>query len=541
MEHLRRKNQSHTSEKRARGSTDGFMASRSGAPHARRKIGAFHQADGFRSSSRADQRRQLGPSAQRRNNERQPQRDDAGNIRLDMPQDASKRKRPKKKSVFRAVTPHVRLRTVALVLVIAFGSYFVTTAYLKTRQVFQGGGSAVALRENIDPSRLNGEGDGRVNVLLLGMDDAARLTDTIIVASIDPIHKEAALVSIPRDLYVDQGDLGSMKINEVFPNTRSRAIAESASEQQANIRAYRAVQDIVGEVLGIPMHYYSSIDFDGFRRAIDTVGGVTLTVDEPVYEVLDLEGRQYVLNVQPGEETFDGLRALAYVRSRKTSPRGDFDRSERQREMLIGLRNEIGSADTYTNPARLNALFNDFADNVQTNFSLEEVARLNEIAREIDPDSIQSIELVGEEPTNFIGSGNISGLSIQLPRAGANNYSEIHSYIRNTLRDGYLRSEDADVLVLNGTGYADLAEQTTEELASFGYTMRDPRPAPNQDVQETILVDLTGGEKKYTKRYLEQRFKTFASTRLPEGVDRAEVSADFVILIGQNEVSRIQN
>jgi len=331
-----------------------------------------------------------------------------------------------------------------------------------------------------------------------------------------------------------------MKINEIFPNVRNNAIAQNSSERQADVVGYQAIQDTVSEVLGIPMHYYASIDFDGFRRAIDTVGGVTMQVDEPVYEVLSLDGRPYVLNVQPGQEEFDGLRAMAYVRSRKTSPRGDFDRSERQRELLIALRKEVGSAGTFTNPARLNALFNDFADNVETNFSVEEVMRLNEIGSNIDPTTIESIELV-EAPNDFIASGNMAGLSIQIPTAGVNNYSEIQSYIRNTLRDGYLRSEDASVLVLNGTSQADIAGQTTEELASFGYNALDPRQAASSDIPETILVDLTGGEKKYTKRYLEQRFQTFASTRLPAGVDTADIRADFVILIGQNEISRIEN
>jgi|AntRauTorckE6833_2_1112554.scaffolds.fasta_scaffold00034_5 LCP family protein required for cell wall assembly len=545
MDNFRRRNHQQYSRDHRSPSTDGFISrgkeSTAGAGHTpasgRRSIGSFQQADGFQSAHRT-QRKEIGVS--RQVSARQPIRDDAGNIRLDLPKDTSKQKQKKSKSRLHVFTKLPRLRTIALVFVIAFGSYFVTSAYLKTRDVFQGGGGAVALRENIDPSRLNGEGDGRVNVLLLGMDDAARLTDTIIVASIDPIHNEAALVSLPRDLYVQHESLGSMKINEIFPNVRNNAIAQNSSERQADVVGYQAIQDTVSEVLGIPMHYYASIDFDGFRRAIDTVGGVTMQVDEPVYEVLSLDGRPYVLNVQPGQEEFDGLRAMAYVRSRKTSPRGDFDRSERQRELLIALRKEVGSAGTFTNPARLNALFNDFADNVETNFSVEEVMRLNEIGSNIDPTTIESIELV-EAPNDFIASGNMAGLSIQIPTAGVNNYSEIQSYIRNTLRDGYLRSEDASVLVLNGTSQADIAGQTTEELASFGYNALDPRQAASSDIPETILVDLTGGEKKYTKRYLEQRFQTFASTRLPAGVDTADIRADFVILIGQNEISRIEN
>lgn len=471
---------------------------------------------------------------------RHPNRDKSGRIELQLPDDTSDRETRKKKRFFsRFSLP--KMRTVALVLVIGLGSYFVASSYLKARQVFQGGGGAVALQGDIDPSRLSGEGDGRINVLLVGRDDAGRLTDTIIIASIDPIHNEAALVSIPRDLYVQPNDLWGMKINEVFPNSRQSALTSGATENQADVLAYKALQDTVTDVLGIPMHYYVSIDFEGFERAIDTVGGVTLTVDEPVYELMTIQGRQYVLDVDQGEESFDGFRALAYVRSRKTSSRGDFDRSERQRELLISLKNEVLSTGTYTNPARIRALFNDFADNVQTSFSIDEISRLQEIGSRIGQNNITSIELVGDGPNNLIASQSINGLATQVPRAGLNDYSEIRSYIRNTLRDGYLRSEDARVLVLNATDTPGLATRTTEELASYGYSVLEPGMYNRSNQTDTILVDLTGGEKRYTKRYLEQRFQTFASSRLPEDIEAQTELVDFVIIIGRNEITRLEN
>lgn len=512
---------------------DGFVTGGSArrAPQGSRKVGDFSHDDGYHQRARRSNQ-----------SARQPNRDDSGSINLDMELDNSEtkaRKKTKRSWLSKAHLP--KLRTVALVFVIAFGSYFITSAYLQARQVFQGGGGAVALQDGVDPARLSGEGDGRVNVLLLGTDDAGGLTDTIIVASIDPIHDEAALLSIPRDLYVEREGLGSMKVNEVFPNERNRALEEQATRRQAQIKGYKAIQDTVSEVIGLPMHYYVSVDFDGFRQAIDTVGGVTLEVEQPVYEVMQIQGQRYELNVQPGEEHFEGLRALAYVRSRKTSPRGDFDRSERQREMLIALKDEIVSSDTWSNPARINSLFNDFSDNVETSFALEEIMRLREIADKIGADNVESIELVGEEPKDFIVSDNLNGLSIQRPKTGMYDYSEIQSFVRNTLRDGYLRSEDATVLVMNGTDQPDLATRQAEELESFGYSVASPQENDIPPQRETILVDLTDGEKRYTKRYLEQRIETFASTSLPREVVVDDERIDFVILIGDNEVTRLQD
>lgn len=531
MENFRRRTPGNKNRNSGSSSMDGFVRREPAAVSGslpRRQIGQFAQAN---QSSPA---RSSVPQRPRR-----PVRDNGGSIALNLPEDTTK-KRDKKRSSLLSRLP--KMRTMALVLLIAFGSYFITAAYLKARDVFQGGGGAVALEENIDPGRLSGEGDGRVNILLLGKDDAGGLTDTIIVASIDPIHDEAALLSIPRDLYVRVEGLGEMKINEVFPNARNAALAQQATERQAEIRAYRTLQDKVREVIGIPMHYYATIDFDGFRRAIDTVGGVTLDVEQPVYERLHIEGQNYVLNVNEGEETFDGIRALAYVRSRKTSPRGDFDRSERQRELLLALRDEILSSTTLTNPSRMNALFHDFADNMDTSFSFDELLRLREIGAKIDTDNIESLELVGDAPHDYIVSNMINGLSIQQPRAGMFDYSEIQRFVRMELRDGYLRSEDATVLVLNGTDMPELASRMVDELESYGYTVVESANFSGTTQRETILADFTDGEKKYTKRYLEQRMRTFASSRLPSGTSvEANHQADFVILIGQDEVTRRQN
>src|SRR5690606_32760321 len=101
----------------------------------------------------------------------------------------------------------LRKSSASLMMVLLVGvGFLLGAAYLRAANIFQGGSSALALSSEIDPSQLKGEGDGRVNVLLLGRGGIGHsgpdLTDTIIVASIDPIQKDAGLLSIPRDLYV---------------------------------------------------------------------------------------------------------------------------------------------------------------------------------------------------------------------------------------------------------------------------------------------------------------------------------------------------
>lgn len=426
---------------------------------------------------------------------------------------------------------------------VVMGGYLFGKGYLKARQIFKGGGGAVALQENADPSTLNGEGDGRVNLLLLGTggeehDNASFLTDTILLVSIDPIQKEAALLSIPRDFYV-KTDYGSMKINAVYKIARNAHLGKNPKDTTGSEEAgFRAVEEIVQTSMGVPIHYHAMVDFVGFKKAIDTVGGITINVKDPVYEAMWIDGRNYTLNVKKGQESFDGFRALAYARSRHTSPRGDFDRSERQREMLIALKDKILSRSTLANPLKLNQLLSDFGDHVRTNLNPSEMLRLREIGSEISGDKIQSISLV-DPPNVLVGSANIGGLSTQIPKAGINNYKDIHNFVRNKLKDGYLRNENATVAVYNGTNIVGLAARTAEELESYGYNINEVANSPIKDQLKTTVVDLRNGAKKYTRAYLEKRFGVNVANELPDN-RIVPGEADFVIILGQNEQSRLQ-
>lgn len=412
--------------------------------------------------------------------------------------------------------------------------------YLKN--IFSGGGGAAALQENVDPSKLRGEGDGRVNVLLMGRagegGEAPDLTDTMIVVSIDPINNEAGIVSIPRDLYVTVPDAGSMKINQVFYTGKNQILNSSPEinddvKKRATENGYNLAKSTVEEVLGIPIHYRGMVDFTGFKKAIDTVGGLDVKVPKTVQEHMLIDGRPYYLNVKKGEKHFEGHEALAYARSRYTSEKGDFDRSERQRLMIVALKDKILSADTFTNPAKIAQLLDNFGSHVQTDFSLSDIARLKEIFQQIDSSKISSIDLVNP-PNDYLTTTMLGGLSVVLPKSGADDYEAIHSYIRNTLRDGYLKNENANVMILNGTNRVGLATEKANELKSYGYNIGTIDNAPNgRSYSRTVLIDLTHGQKKYTKRYLEQRFGTIAVESPPDNSIQSN-SAEFIVILGSD-------
>lgn len=449
-----------------------------------------------------------------------------------------KRKKPtsKKKKAFRAFA-------VLTILVVAVTGFLFAKGYINLRKVLSGGGGAAALTENVDPSRLRGEGDGRVNILLMGRGgeghEGADLTDTMILASIDPVAKEVALVSIPRDTYVTVPGYGSMKINQVFYTGKNNALNKYSKKtnevkKQADDAGFALAESTVEKTLGVPVHYHGMIDFAGFEDAVNNVNGISLNAPKPVTEQMRINGKNYYLNVKPGQQDFDGFKALAYSRSRYTSARGDFDRSERQRLIIAALKDKAISLGTISNPQKISNLISTFGNHVQTNFSTQDVSRLYDLTKDIPSSKIQSIGLA-DPPNNYLTTGMIDGLSVVVPTAGRGNFKEVQAYIRNALKDSYLKSENANVILLNGTATAGLATQKGDELKSYGYNVSKVDNAPTKNYTKTVVVDLRNGTKKYTKNYLEKRYGVTAVSSIPDSTIQAG-TADFVIIIGSDQV-----
>ncbi|HSX46925.1 MAG TPA: LCP family protein, partial [Patescibacteria group bacterium] len=289
-------------------------------PLVRNTLDNFRATDGFHAAQQPLMRNSEAPALGRN-----PRRTAEGVIDLTLPPAAAK---PHKRRSWKKIT--MRSLAGVMVLVLLVGGFLFGKGYLKLHQIFRGGAEgAAALQDNVDPSRLRGEGDGRVNILMLGIGgqghDGPDLSDTIIIASIDPVQKQAALLSIPRDLWVKPSGYGYMKINAVYANNKYSALSRKMSEKDAIEYGLNAVDKEIQADIGIPIHYHALIDARGFEQAINTVGGVDINVDaaNTVHEVLwdDIANKQYVLDVQQGMQHFDGQRATFYARSRHTSTR----------------------------------------------------------------------------------------------------------------------------------------------------------------------------------------------------------------------------
>ncbi|MEK7095697.1 MAG: LCP family protein, partial [Patescibacteria group bacterium] len=346
---------------------------------------------------------------------------------------------------------------VLLALIVAGGLFMGAKFYITERHLFRGGGGAPALASNIDISKLRGEGDGRVNILVLGIGgpghEAPDLTDTIMIASIDPTNNQVSLLSLPRDLWVKIPGNGSQKLNAAYAYGKNNSKSKNLIDQERD--GLNLLDKTLSPIIGIPIHYHAIIDFKAFAQAIDAVGGVTFNVPETLYDpTIAWENKYNPVIAQKGTQTFNGVRALLYAKSRETST--DFARSERQRQLMVALKDKILSVGTFSNPIKITQLLSSFGDNIYTDFSLNDVKRLYEIISKIPSSNISSLDLV-TPPHDLLSTANLNGLSIVQPKAGLYSYDALGSYIRNALRDGLLIKENAPIAIYNATSVVGLA------------------------------------------------------------------------------------
>lgn len=427
-------------------------------------------------------------------------------------------------------------------LIIIGVAYFGVKLYLTQKHLFHGGGKAPALAENIDINQLKGEGDGRINILLLGIGgpghDGPDLTDTILLASIDPINHNAALLSIPRDLWVNIPGNGSQKINAAYPDGKMES---KAKDESGKINDGLSLLDKTLEpVIGIPIHYHAVVDFSAFKQGVDAVGGVTINVTDTLYDpTIAWENHNNPYIALKGVQTMHGQQALLYARSRETS--SDFARGQRQRQLLLALKDKALTLGTLSNPVKISSLMDSFGNNVYTDFSVNDSTRLEQIFSKIPSSSITSLDLT-TPPHNLVTTGNMNGLSIVEPRAGLNNYTDIETYVRTALKDSFIAKENAQIAIYNSTSINGLANASATKLKSYGYNVTTVDNTPSvSDRLTTTIVDLTKGKDKYTRHYLEQRFSANSVTSVPNGVGvTPPPGTSFVIILGRDAANSSQ-
>jgi LCP family protein required for cell wall assembly len=228
----------------------------------------------------------------------------------------------------------------------------------------------------------------RLNILVVGVDAVpgrtATLTDTMMVASFDPVGKTASIVSLPRDLIdvpLGDGNRFGPKLNSLM----SYADSHRARFPKGGIRT---LETAVGALLGIPIHYYARMEFAGFVSMVDAVGGVDITVpraiDDPGYDGFGEGKRGW--SISAGRHHLDGANALAYARSRKSVGESDFTRAGRQQQLIVALKEAAtrGGSMFWKLPALLDAV----GASIRTDLPIDRLPQLAAAIDEMAPSGI---------------------------------------------------------------------------------------------------------------------------------------------------------
>ena len=249
------------------------------------------------------------------------------------------------------------------------------------------GGIGVGAEYNEYP-RWNGK--ERVNILLMGIDQRPGergpwRTDTMLVASVDPESKSAGLLSIPRDLWVEIPGHGMDRINTAY------VYGDLGKEPGGGpALAKRTVQYNLGE----PIHYYVRLNFSAFENVVNWIGGIDVYVEQEINDPWypDMNYGYDPLRIPAGWQHMDGSLALKYARTRHGS--SDFDRMHRQQQVILAIRDRVmnpGTLPTLLPGAR--DMASALGNSVQTDLTLDQLARLAQLGSEIDRSRIQTASI----------------------------------------------------------------------------------------------------------------------------------------------------
>lgn len=414
-------------------------------------------------------------------------------------------------------------------------------------------------------NQLKGEKDGRINVLLMAIGgdghDGPNLSDTIMIASIQPKEKKIALLSLPRDLYVQvPGQQFYSKLNAV------NAYGEAQKKGSGADLLAQGVEDITG----LHMHYFIRIDFTAFKKIVDSVGGVNIKIDNGFFDYW------HKIAFPTGTETMNGDRALAYVRARYVDgpEGGDFKRTARQQQLVLAIREKVFSVKTALDFTAISGIFSSLSENIKTDMQTWEMKRFFELFRQIDPSSYKS-DVMTTGPNGILKTDTVvlGGVPASVLKTRTGDFSEIKILAQNmflpstgtnledkqpdstklpinntsdtipktspspSVSPSVSSSPSAEVPptieIRNGTAKNGLAGKTSAQIKKLGYKVIATGNAQSNTIDKTTVY-----APKVTQADDAQKIASSlnASSATDFPTSEAKTTADILIILGADQV-----
>lgn len=390
--------------------------------------------------------------------------------------------------------------------------------------------------------------DDVVNIVLMGVDvqseDGSMRSDTIIVVNVDPSTDEISMMSIPRDLLVYIPGFGDEKMNAAF------ALGHANQDTIPGGGPTLVAQTIEAN-FNIPIHYYATVDFEGFQRIVDTVGGVVVDVpaqlSDNLYPTEDL--RLTRIYFGSGLQHLDGKEALQYVRTRHAD--SDLARGQRQQQVLLAIRERAVVRDLITKAPEL---IEELSDTVRTDLDFNQLLALANLGRGIDPANIARIDLwqhgiLTEHFPEFEGDAyyleadwprvwELQAQYFDVPEPVATPTSEAVAAeptttpeatdepVETPVATSTEPDLDTPVMVENGTDVEMLAGVTTQFLFDSGFTHVWPSDA-EEPAAATVVYDSSGNP-----RTAEHICELLGLD--PRVIVQREGNGDIIVLIGDD-------
>lgn len=401
---------------------------------------------------------------------------------------------------------------------------------------------------------VHGEEEDRVNVLLMGIGgeghDGPLLTDTIMVASIQPSTGKASLVSLPRDLLVQLPNGHFRKINEAY----------HTGEQVQPGRGGEYAAQTIGDVLGVSLPYYVIVDFQGFEKIINEIGGVNVNVErtfsDPLFPTDD--DRTKSVTFSAGWQHMNGEQALTFARSRhgNNGEGSDFARARRQQKIILATKDKLFSSRVLLNTVTVNRLADQLADNITTNVEPWELWRLYNLGKDVNPENVVRLTPDNSPGGLLVDATGIDGAYLLQPRGGS--FDELRQTVRNIFVDGDRIQEPPRVEIQNGTTISGLGARVSNALERQGYRVVAVTNATDRAAKETVIYDYTSGGKPASLAALRLIFDARVATGIPAWLlpsastldpnasnyrapSAPQSKADFLVIVGANAANDFPN
>jgi len=331
------------------------------------------------------------------------------------------------------------------------------------------------------------------NILVIGIGGEAHegsdLTDSQIVMSIDS-ENTVSMLSIPRDLHINER--GSNKINDLFYTYKYRYLYKyKYSKIEAISKALEDFKNAFEVILDLDIQYYIKVDFKGLEELVDILGGIDINIEENIYDPYypnDNWGYE-LFALKKGRQHLDGPTVLKYVRSRKTT--SDFDRSRRQQDVILALKEKALSLDILTSPSKLKAIYDSLSKHIETNLEWDEILTLAELSIKINKETMIS-KVLHDDPNQEGGflytpdRSQYNNMFVLLPYGGG--FHEIQKYTFLIFLNRAIYLNAAKIEILNGSKTPGLASKTYNYLKRFGFNIVNVDNTSNSDIYEKTVI-----------------------------------------------------